>query len=345
LLNELAARAHTGRSKVLESFGISKIIEHIAHQTNFTLPYSGSEKAALISRKSFTRNLAIKLGIPVPDGEVCDKIEDIPRAVRVVQSRGGGCPVIIKPDMGVSGRGQILIRGNDEVENLHDVINRRDFQTPEDNYVVERWYPKATTLSFEFHINRGGQVSAALHPSKVLMDKYGKDYGYVYPAKIENKFLEEIRSASNALATELWEEYHYHGPVRCDALLLSNGHLFPVLELNVRHSFFYFIDLLHNKLSDQPVGLFCWFFFRTIKNLKFERFIDKFIGKDLMFSPQKKDGVVVPIWSTVKGVENIKHFDDEYSLRRLFVFIISTSCSRAINAAETIRRNLNSGFR
>jgi len=366
LLSELASRVRSGRATILESFGISRIIENIANHTNLTLPYAGSETAALISRKSFNRHLALKLGLPVPDGEVCENIEDIPRAVHAIQSRGGGCPVVIKPDLGASGRGQYLIRDKGDFENVFNVIDpgelkshetthiierlitsieRGDLETPKTTYVVERWYPKATTLTYEFHINRDGHVSTAFHPRKALMDKYGKDYGYVYPAKIENKFLNEIRSASNVLATELWEEYNYHGPVRCDALLLSNGHLFPVLELNARHSFFYFIDLLHNKLSDQPVGLFCWFFFRTIKNLKFERFVDKFIGKDLMFSLQKKEGVVVPIWSTVKGVENIKHFDDEYSLRRLFVFIISTSCSRAINTADAIRRKLNNGFR
>ena len=345
LLNEPAVRVQSGRSKVLESFGSSKIIEHIASQTNLTLPHSGSEKAQLLSRKSFNRHLALKLGLSVPDGEVCENIEDIPGAIRAIQTRGDACAVVIKPDIGASGRGQFLIRDNEEAENLFNMINRGDWETPETNYVVERWYPKATTLSFEFHINRGGQISPAFNPRKALIDKYGRDYGYVYPVKINNNFLNEIRSASKVLATELWEEYQYHGPVRSDALILSNGHIFPVLELNARHSFFYFIDSLHNKLSDQSAGLFSWFFFRTIKNLKFERFIDKFIGKDLRFSPPKKEGAIVPIWSTVKGVENIKHFDDEYSLRRLFVFIISTSPARAVKTANAIRKKIDNGFR
>lgn len=345
LLNELAARVRAGRAKVLESFGISRIIKDIADYTNLKLPYGDFENAALLSRKSFNRNFALKLGLPVPDGEICENIEDIPRAICAVQSRGDACPVVIKPDIGASGRGQLLIQDNDEVERLLDVITQGDFETPETKFVVERWYHKASTITYEFYINRGGQVSTPFHPREALMDKDGKDYGYVYPVKIENKVFNEIRNASNVLATELWEGYQYHGPVRCDALLLPNGHLFPVLELNARHSFFYFIDLLHNKLSAQPVGLFCWFFFRTNETIELESFIDKFIGKDLMFSLKKREGVVVPIWNTVKGVENIKDLDDEHSLRRLFVFILSTSSSKAFNTANAIRKKIENGFR
>jgi hypothetical protein len=141
----------------------------------------------------------------------------------------------------------------------------------------------------------------------------------------------------------LWEKYHYKGPVRCDALILQDGSLFPMLELNARHSFFYFIDLLHKKLSDQSVGLFCWFFFRTKKKLNFYQFINEFIGKEMLFNHEKMEGVVVPIWNTVKGTESFKSFDDDYSLRRLFIFINSKSYQKAQFAANVIRKNIEMG--
>jgi len=205
------------------------------------------------------------------------------------------------------------------------------------------WVPEATTISYEFHVDKDGQISHPIIPRLALADKRGNDYGYVYPAKLEDKYLNEIKRTSTVLTGELRERYQYHGPVRCDALILLDGRLFPMLELNARHSFFYFIDSLHKKLSDQSVGLFCWFFFRTKKTLDFGKFIDKFIGKELLFSPKKKEGVIVPIWSTVQRTESIKNVDDDDSLRRLFVFIISSSYKGAINTANVINKNIDKG--
>jgi hypothetical protein len=340
LINILAKQVSEGKVDTLESFGVSKNIEKIAELSSLSISNSGSELSKSISHKSFSRTIAKKLKMHIPDGEVGIDLKNIIEAVENVRSRNKGSPIVIKPELGAAGRGQLLIKRQEDIDRLITSINHGNSGTLETTFVVERWHPNATTLSYEFHINRDGHVSTAILPRESLMDEYGRDYGYVYPAKIGDKCLNEIKRASNVLGTELWKEYQYHGPVRCDALLLPDGSLFPVLELNARHSFFYFIDTLHKKLSNQPVGLFCWFFFRYPGQIKFAQFIEDIIGKDLMFTPDKQEGAVVPIWGTVTAAESIVEMNGDCPLRRLFVLILSNTKHKAQKIGHALQKSL-----
>ena len=341
LINILTKQVADGMIDTLECFGVSKNIEQISRLSGLLIPYSGSELSKSISRKSFSRKLAKELGLHFPDGEICSGSKEIVETVKAVRFRNKGSPVVIKPDMGAAGKGQFLVLNPEDIDHLIGPRGRGDLEALGTACVVERWFPEATTVSYEFHVGKDGQISRPIIPRLALADKRGNDYGYIYPVKLEDKYLNEIKRASNVLADELRKRYHYHGPVRCDALILQDGRLFPMLELNARHSFFHFIDSLHNKLSDQSIGLFCWFFFRTEKTLDFAKFIAEFIGKELLFNPETKEGVIVPLWSTVKGAESIKSFDADYSLRRLFILIISESSRRAINAVNVIKGKLD----
>jgi len=340
LINILSKLVSDGKASILESFGVSKIVEQIAELSGLSIPAAGSETSKFISRKSFPRIISKKLGIHIPDGEICDSAKETIAAVKAMCSKIRGCPVVVKPELAAAGRGQLIIQDRQDIDRINDMISEEYIESYGTPLIVERWHPNAKTLSYEFQVGSDEYGSEDITLRKALKDDKNRDYGYFYPADVKDKVFNEIQEAANSLAVELKKKYQYHGPVRCDALLFPNGRLFPVLELNARHSFFHFIDLLHVKIAPQCMGLFCWFFFRSPGQIKFAQFIEDIIGKDLMFTPDKQEGIVVPIWGTVTTAESIAEMGENFPLRRLFVLIFSKTKHKAFAIADELRRRL-----
>ncbi len=340
LINILSKLVSDGKASILENFGVSKIVEQIAGLSGLSIPSAGSEASKFISRKSFSRIISKKLGIHIPDGEICDSAKEAIAVVKATRSKIRECPVVVKPELAAAGRGQLIIQNRQDIDRINDMISNEYIESYGTPLIVERWHPNAKTLSYEFQVVSDEFGSENIILRKALKDDKNRNYGYFYPADIKGKLFNEIQKAANSLAIELWENYRYYGPVRCDALLLQDGGLFPVLELNARHSFFHFIDLLHTRIAPQCMALFCWFFFRSAGQVKFTQFIDNIIGKNLMFSPDKQEGVVVPIWGTVTAAESIVEMSGDFPLRRLFVLILSNTKHKAHKIAHTLRKNL-----
>ncbi len=342
LIRFLSKQVSEGKVAVLESFGVSGIIEQIANLSGLSLPSAGTKVSKFISRKSFSQTISKKLGIHVPDGEICSSAKEILEAIKLVRFRNKGCSVVIKPDLGAAGKGQLIINRTQDVDRINDMISKEYLEAHGPAFTVERWFSKSLTLAYEIEINQYEYEPESIILRQALKDSENRDYGYVYPADVKDKVLKNVQEAARILAAELRVKHQYHGPVRCDALLLPDGCLFPILELNARHSFFYFIDLLHARLAPESIGLFCWFFFRSPGHLRFGEFMKKTIGNDLMFHLDKQEGVIVPIWSTVTATENIKAEKAEPPLRRLFALILARTLDTARSMADKLRKNLRS---
>ena len=340
LINILSKLVSDGKASILESFGVSKMVEQIAELSGLSIPSAGSEASKFISRKSFSRIISKKLKTYIPDGKICDSAKEAIAAVKALRSEIRGCPVVVKPELAAAGRGQLIIQNRQDIDSINDMISNEYIESYGTPLIVERWHPNAKTLSYEFHVDNDEYGPENITLREALKDSENRDYGYFYPADAQDTILNTNQEAANSLAIELWKKYRYYGPVRCDALHLPDGRLFPVLELNARHSFFHFIDLLHARLSPQCMGLFCWFFFRASGQIRFGQFIENIIGKDLMFTPDKQEGVVVPIWGTVTAAESMVEMNGDYPLRRLFVLILSKTKHKAHTIAHALRKKL-----
>lgn len=182
LIADLKDRVRSKSATNLECFGVSKQIEKIARGTGLHLPYVDSEMAAFISRKSSGRNLAKKLGLKALDGEICDDPKKIVQIARAISSRGGGCPVVIKPDLGASGRGQRIIRSQEDFEALEAAIERGEFGVPDTTHVLERWHEDSVTFMYDFTIDRLGRrrPSSPIILRKGLEGTPGIQFGYKF---------------------------------------------------------------------------------------------------------------------------------------------------------------------
>ncbi len=336
-IRELASWARSGRCSILEPFGVSTSVEAIAGRTGLRLKGSPATTASEISRKSSARQLARDLGFPLPEGEVCTAPLDVLKAARRLLLAGNGGPVVVKPDLGASGRGQRIARTDADLRDLAIAVDQGELGAPGTAHVVERWYPARSTLTYGFVVDNAGRASGSLIAREALGAGPQHD-GYVYPARFGGEGPEAMRSIVERLAGTLGRERSYVGPVRCDALVLDDGRVFPVIELNARHSFFTFVDMINERLAPGSAGLFRWFFFRSPGRLAFHDLIERYIGSDLLFDPRTREGIVVPIFGTVTACEASEAEETRPPLRRLFVLVLARTTDRARAIADTLRK-------
>jgi hypothetical protein len=248
--------------------------------------------------------------------------------------------VVIKPDLGASGRGQHIIQSEADEAALATAVKRGELGGPCATHVVERWYPARATLTYGFHVDPAGRPPEPLIVREALGASSRAHHGYIYPARIGPSVRNALAEAAARLVAALQDEHGYTGPVRCDALVLDDGKVLPVLEMNARHSFFTFIDRIQTHLAPESPGLFRWFFFRSPGKLTFENLTERLIGADLLFDSKRREGVVIPVFGTVTAGEKQALAQDQPPLRRLFVLVLAPTTERASAIEDTLRQRL-----
>jgi phosphoribosylamine-glycine ligase len=184
LINILSKLVPDGKASILESFGVSRIVEQIAELSGLSIPSAGSETSKFISRKSFSRTISKKMGIHIPDGEICDSAKEAIAAVRVMRSKTRGCPVVVKPELAAAGRGQLFIQNRQDIDRINDIISKEYIESYGTPLIVERWHPNAKTLSYEFHVDSNEYRPKSITLREALKDSENRDYGYLYPADV-----------------------------------------------------------------------------------------------------------------------------------------------------------------
>jgi hypothetical protein len=337
LVRDLASEVRSGSCATFEPFGVSQDIEWIAAHTGLCLAGTDADLAASLSRKSSARRLASNLGLLHPDGEICDRPADLPHIVRSLRRAGAGAPVVIKPDLAASGRGQRLIRSEGDEHQLADAVNRGELGSAGAVHVIERWYPVQTTLTYELQVD-----PTSRRPEPVaLREALGRprhSYGYLSPARTSSTIQNILDHTSAKLMSALRSEHGYAGPVRCDALVLEDGRVMPLLEMNARHSFFFFLDKIQARLLPGSPYLFRWLHFRSPGKLTFDTLIEQRIGHDLLFDHGRCEGVVVPMFGTLTADERAAVRERRAALRRLFVLVLAATTGRAYEIADKLRQ-------
>jgi hypothetical protein len=146
-----------------------------------------------------------------------------------------GRQVVLKDAFGVSGRGILVIGEQARLDQIHRMLLRRAQRTGRDELaiVVEEWLPKQVDLNYQFTIDRHGGVHFDV--VKEAITHRGVHQGHRIPARLHRRHIGEIREAALALGRRLCID-GYFGVVGIDALLTTDGQLYPVIEINARNN-------------------------------------------------------------------------------------------------------------
>ncbi|MDO0912062.1 ATP-grasp domain-containing protein [Streptomyces sp. DT2A-34] len=212
----------------LAPLGISPDEERLSEVTG--LPLSGPSAAVCrhVNGKIFSRELVDDTGLTRVPGAVCRTYEELEEAIAA--HLGEGSRVVVKESLGVSGRGMVVLDGRRRADQLLRMLARRGRQAPV-SLVVEEWIDKRSDLNYQFTVDRDG--ATRFETVKTALTQDGVHRGHRFPPDLRPDEVEDLRSASAVIGKRLADE-GYYGLVGVDAMLGTDGTLYPCLEINAR---------------------------------------------------------------------------------------------------------------
>jgi hypothetical protein len=130
-------------------------------------------------------------------------------------------------------------------EGLLRMLGRRG--TPAVSVVVERWIDKQADLNYQFIVGRDGRV--LFETVKTAFTDHGVHRGHVFPPALRPDQIGQLETAADVIGTALAGE-GYFGVVGVDAMLGTDGTLYPCLEINARLN----MATYQNRVAERLVG-------------------------------------------------------------------------------------------
>ncbi|CAH8768944.1 hypothetical protein [Paenibacillus dendritiformis] len=191
-----------------------------------------ADVTARVNSKAYSHRLAARLGWN-PPGHLAEDADEAMRIGTELLRRAG--KLVLKDPYGVSGSGNLAVDSIPLLERLIGYIQDQQRAGKRVQLLLEPWLEKEIDFSCHLQISPDGAVSLL---GVQQMVNRGHNYGGSHaadPELVERLNASEYFAAMEQLAACLYEE-GYFGPVCVDSMLLADGRVHPVVEINARHS-------------------------------------------------------------------------------------------------------------
>ncbi len=184
------------------------------------------EIVAEVNSKTWSNELVRELGLPGA-GQVVRSVDDLVTAVTALQFQA-----LIKDPYGVSGRALIEVATPGVLRAVERVLRKQVDAGRRVELIVQEKYPKRHDFSGHLLLDRNGDWDFL--GLQLMTNRGFRHFGSspVPPGLIdEGWYAETLSEVVPAIA-----KTGYWGPVGVDAMLLDDGTVIPVLEINARQS-------------------------------------------------------------------------------------------------------------
>lgn len=317
-LSELVARGVR-----LLPHGVSALEEELARRSGLPLAAPGCQTSKAVNSKVYSRHLADELGLRQPEGWAASSVEELLVAGDAALSLlRGGEAVVVKEAFGVSGKGIAVVRSEQRLKRLVQLINDKAARADvAPQFVIEAWLNKATDLNYQFTVARDGGV--VFDFVKEAITEGGVHRGHRIPAQLSPPQTTELLDAAAAIGKRLAED-GYFGVVGVDAILDTEGILFPILEINARNNMStYQLPAQELLLADGQVAVAKHFDLRVTSRIAFDSVRGALEG--LLVENRGATGMLINNFATVNAGLVDGSGDPEGSPGRLYVLSFASS--------------------
>lgn len=256
--------------------------------------------------------------------------------------------IVIKDEYGVSGKGNILVSSEKSLQRVVKYIAAQEQRGGYTRLVVEPFLDKELDFSCQLYIDRQGN-------SKILSIQKTINNGFAYQGscKAEDMFIDFIANCGyiaqmEKVASKLYED-GYFGYVCVDSMLLKNGEVIPVVEVNARKSMGlinHYIDEFLSAFSLQ--GNLVYLSLGYSGEIGFHEIITTMRQQGVLFHSHCKRGILPLSANTLFINREISDNRDNYKVYkgRFYVSVIGKDSTERGLLLETLRNILKFlGFR
>jgi hypothetical protein len=194
-----------------------------------------------VNSKLYSTRLKEKLGIDRNSRVVHSHAELKSAALELLASG----PLLIKDTFGVSGKGNLLVASEHVLQRITTYIASQEQQGKAVLFIIEPLLDKKEDFSCQFHIAPDGSFEW-ISVQQVM----NNDFAYIGSISATPKLLEKLTQTGyfelmKRVAEELYTD-GYHGHVCVDSMLLQDGSMIPIVEINARKS----MSLIKHQLDE-----------------------------------------------------------------------------------------------
>ncbi|MBD7952111.1 preATP grasp domain-containing protein [Oerskovia rustica] len=335
-LRELAA----GGARLL-AHGTSTAEEELCAVTGLASALPGAATTKAVNSKIYSRELCSELGIRQARGWVCRTVDDFTRAVaEASRAVAAGRTVGVKDAYGVSGKGILVVDDERRLDQLLRMVVRRAERSGDErlSVVVEEWAEKATDLNYHFTVALDGTVTFDF--VKEALTRRGVHQGHRIPSRLPRERVDELGELSARLGARLHQD-GFHGIVGVDAIVLTDGSLLPVLEINARNNMStYQVRLQEQFLPDDGVALARQYDLTLDAPVSFDA-LEERLG-DLLYTTDRGRGLLVDNTATVNAAASTRTAGTPFS-GRLYGLLVATSDDELSHLDDSVAARLTEG--
>ncbi|MCG5058929.1 MAG: hypothetical protein KA714_13300 [Limnoraphis sp. WC205] len=283
-------------------------------------PYPDIEGVEKVNSKLFSHQLSKKLfedtvGEPIYSAEELERKGD-----QFLQHSS----FLIKDEFGVSGKGNVLVSSPQILTRIVKYIAKQESTGQQTRFLLEPFLEKQIDFSCQFEIGSKGQVNIR---SIQKMQNAGFAFSGIQTAEADFQAqLDQLGyfAQVEAIAAALDQE-GYFGPVCLDSMLLKDGKIVPVVEINARKSMGlinYYVDRFLSQFSRQ--GCLMFFSLGLTYPVTFSEILDKMRQENILFLRDKPHGIL-PLSSRTLDINWKFYKDINYKTYkgRLYVSLVS----------------------
>ncbi|MEI2281878.1 hypothetical protein [Paenibacillus polysaccharolyticus] len=189
------------------------------------------ETVQTVNSKLYSTELNRRLGLQC-DSQTVYSHEELLSSGLALLKQG---PFLIKDEFGVSGKGNLLIESEAILQRVTSYLADQCRKGRTVRFIIEPFLLKELDFSCQFHIDPDGTYRH-VSVQQVVNHKFAYQGSYTADDRLLHRLHEaEYFDVMKLVARELYQS-GYHGDVCVDSMLLRDGLIVPIVEVNARKS-------------------------------------------------------------------------------------------------------------
>ncbi|WP_185602126.1 hypothetical protein, partial [Paenibacillus sp. 598K] len=211
-----------------------------AHRLRLDCP--SAETVREVNSKLYSLELGRRLGVPSDSRIVYSHEELLARGLELLRQGS----FLIKDEFGVSGKGNLLIESESILRRIAAHLATQSGQGKTVRFIVEPFLRKALDFSCQFRIAADGGYRF-ISVQKVVNTGFAYQGSFTADERLLAILLDaDYFELMREVARELYRS-GYYGDVCVDSMLLEDGRVVPIVEINARKS----MSLIKHRLDRQ----------------------------------------------------------------------------------------------
>ncbi|TQR44766.1 hypothetical protein [Paenibacillus popilliae] len=191
-----------------------------------------AEVVKQVNSKAYSLRLAQQLDLN-PPGRIAEGADTVQQIGAELLNRHG--KLILKDPYGVSGSGNLVVEASALLTRLTDYLRAQERAGKQVQLIVEPWLNKQADFSCQLYIASNGWTEL-LGVQRMVNRQLNYGGSYAADTHLVNRLAEAgYFEHMERLVAQMYID-GYYGPVCIDSMLLENGEVYPVVEINARHS-------------------------------------------------------------------------------------------------------------